>query len=109
MLGMADAAVWLERVEAWRASGLTAVEFAAGEGFAASTLRSWSWRLAKKGRTGAAAPGFVRLVPRKSGTAPDSAVLTIEVGGARVLVGAGFDRAALREVIELLQGVGSAR
>jgi len=35
------AAKWTERVRSWRASGASAASFAAGQGFAASTLRWW--------------------------------------------------------------------
>jgi hypothetical protein len=103
---MADATVWSERVDAWRASGKTAVDFAAGRGFTAGTLRQWASRLGKK-RAGKSSPSaFVQLVPRRrragdEGSAPPG-VVTIEVGGARVIVHAGFDRGALRDVLAVL-------
>lgn len=107
---MADAKVWAQRVKAWRASGMTAADFVDGAEYAESTLRYWAWRLAKAVPTPKAPPRFVRLVPRReaapsSGRPPVEAApaVTIELGGARVTVGVGFDRAALRDLLGLLR------
>src|SRR5262245_19368294 len=43
----ADRATWARRVEAWKASELTAQQFAAREGLNANTLRGWRSRLAR--------------------------------------------------------------
>jgi hypothetical protein len=84
---------WAQRVAEWRASGQTAGEFAAGRGFAASTLRWWSSRLGRQ------TPGWVRVVASK--VAPRGAgSVELEVGAVRVHVRAGFDRALLAEVLE---------
>ena len=87
---------WAQRVAEWRASGQTAHEFASGRGFAGSTLRWWSSRLGRQ------TPGFVRVVaasdaPRGAGS------IELEVGKVRVHVRAGFDRALLAEVLEVLR------
>jgi hypothetical protein len=42
-------ATWRSRVAAWRASGKTAEEFSASQGFAVGTLRWWSSRLRREG------------------------------------------------------------
>jgi hypothetical protein len=91
-------AKWAERVRAWRASGETAQEYAVRHGFAASTLHVWSSRLQST-----EAPRFLRLVP-KTTDSPPSPEVVVEVGGARVRVGAGFDRALLADVVRALVG-----
>lgn len=92
---------WAQRVAEWRASGQTAGEFAAGRGFAASTLRWWSSRLRRQ------TPGLVRVVaasdsPRGAGSRGAGSI-ELEVGEVRVHVRAGFDRALLAEVLEVLR------
>src|SRR5215218_3845912 len=37
--------VWTKRVDRWRASGLTADEFASEVGIKSNTLKHWSWLL----------------------------------------------------------------
>lgn len=47
---MTDArTIWKQRVTSWRASGETAERFAAGRGFAASTLKWWASKLRNDG------------------------------------------------------------
>lgn len=91
---MANANTWAKRVAEWRASGEGATSFAAGRGFAPSTLRWWASRLSR------GEVGLVRVV-----TAPSvvGTPIAIEVAGARVLVSAGFDRTTLAEVIGVLR------
>ena len=100
-------------MEAWRASGKTAAEFVAGKGFAEGTLRHWAWRLRKTAAAPSETPaGFVRLVTRGGASAPSPGVssatgatgeVTVELCGGRVTVAPGFDRATLREVLEVLR------
>lgn len=100
--GMSDTTVWAKRVAAWRASGLTAGEFAEGRGFAEGTLRWWAWRLGRSADTRkGAAPRMVKLVARRSEPSSTSA-LTIEVNGARVTVPGGVDRETLSSVLAAL-------
>src|SRR5258708_7066869 len=89
-------AKWAARVREWRASGETALEYASRHGFAASTLHGWSSRLPPT-----EAPGFLRLVPKTPEASP-SADIVVEVGAARVRVGAGFDRGLLADVVRAL-------
>ena len=98
---MATSETWAKRVAAWRASGKPTDEYATGRGFAGSTLRWWASRL---GRRQAA---FVRVVSAREPGTRDGGV-ELEVGGVRVLVRAGFDRATLAEVLELLRAGGSS-
>jgi transposase len=91
-------ALWRGRVEAWRESGVTAEEFTKGREYAAATLRWWSSRLGR-----APATRFVRLVPKASVPAP-ARELVVEIGGARIVVGPGFDAALLADVVRALAG-----
>jgi hypothetical protein len=83
-------------VDGWRASGVTAAEYSRRGGFSEGTLRYWAWRLGREARA------FVRVVREGTSTTPTS-VITIEVGDARVLVPAAFDRGALRDVLAVLR------
>ena len=94
---MADRATWSKRVEAWRASGLKAAEFASRGGFAERTLRWWAWRLERESRA------FVRVVRTDSPRAVEGGPLVIEIGDARVVVSTRFDRALLRDVLAALR------
>jgi hypothetical protein len=87
---------WAERVRAWRASGQEASAFAAGKGYAASTLRWWSSRLGRE--------ELVRIVPviARASSPEARGEVVVEVGGARVRVTSGFDGALLAEVVRAL-------
>ena len=91
---MASSETWARRVAAWRASGQTADTFAAGRGFAGSTLPWWASHL---GRQKAA---LVRVVPTRDVERATS--IEVHVGAARVVVRRGFDRALLASVVEAL-------
>ena len=83
---------------AWRASGLSAPEYARRTRLSASTLRYWAWKLGREEE------GFVRV--RTAAPAPEPArdALVLEVGGVRVVVGRDFDREALAQLLEVLRG-----
>jgi hypothetical protein len=107
---MADAATWKRRTAEWRASGLTAREFARRGGFAPATLTWWAWRLRSRSDEAAArcdnrgavhAVEFARVV-RFSAPEPESPV-EIEVGAATVRVRRGVDRATLDLVLDALE------
>ncbi len=104
---------WAARVAEWRASGLTAPAFCVGRGFTAGGLRHWAHVLKKRGvavdagRAGAPPPVRLVRVERSSITSTPSAPLTIELGGARVTVPAGFDAATLGAVVDLLRAPGT--
>lgn len=91
---MASSEIWDKRVAAWRASGKTADEYAAGRGFAGSTLRWWASHLGRR------TPAIVQVV--RTAPARDAA-LELSVGDVRVPVRAGFDRALLADVLEVLR------
>lgn len=90
---------WAERVERWRASGLTAREFAAREGINRRTLTYWSWKLGRERR---ARPAFIEVEP----PAPPQDQGCIEIvvrDSVRVRVSGAFDPAVLQRVIAALE------
>jgi len=94
---------WQERVLAWKASGKSCEEFAQGQGFAAITLQQWGFRLRKKEREARAEPVVLARVIRADVTAhAGTATMVVDVGGARIEVRPGFDRALLRELVAVL-------
>src|SRR4051812_3966007 len=102
-------ATWRSRVAAWRASGKTAEEFSAGQGFAVGTLRWWSSRLGREGTQPPAATSAIRLAkvvrshePAVFVTPMRRGAIIIEMHDAqvRVVVEAGVDRATLATVLE---------
>ena len=109
---MANDQTWDARVAEWKTSGLTALEFCAGRDFAAGTLRYQAQQLKRRQRAKAVASASVppvriarveRSEPPMSPVTPSPhAVLTIEVGRARVAVPAGFDAATVRTVLDAL-------
>lgn len=96
---------------AWRTSGQSAQKFAEGRDYTVHMLRYWAGRVKEE----AAAEPSIRLArvvrtsagaaPLPSATArqPTGAALVLEVGGARVQVPVGFERATLRAVLEVLR------
>jgi hypothetical protein len=100
---------WSERVQAWRASGKTADEYASAFEFQASTLRYWASRLKTES---AEKPAVIaRVVRRQSralvvegGDAGVQAEVEVAVGVARIIVRRGFDAELLRQVAAALGG-----
>jgi len=103
---------WSERVREWRSGGQSAHEYAQGRGFAGSTLSWWASRLGRRGATdstgdGATAskrPSGVRMARVVTPSRRREPTLTVRVGVAQVEVRAGFDRALLRELVDVLGG-----
>ena len=93
---------WQKRVARWRASGETAEVFSAREGFAASTLRWWSSKLARE-KAAPAAVGMVQLirVPAAPLSRSSSGAVVIDLveSRARITVEAGVDGATLKAVL----------
>jgi hypothetical protein len=106
---MSDQGLWARRVTEWKASGLPSTTFTEGRGYSASALRYWAKRLEREATPRAAAPAapvrIARLV--RDDVAPDpGGTITVEVGRVRLTVGRGFDRATLRDVLEVLAELG---
>ncbi len=96
----------MARLEAWRDSGLTAPEFAAGKDFTASGLRFWKSRVQRS--VGRKADVRIARVVRSGPGAPpvegggEVTAIVVEVGRMRVQVRRGFEVQELRQVLELL-------
>ena len=108
---MADPNTWAERVAAWHASGLSANAFARDKGYSASALYYWLRRLEEQpAPVKTSASSMLARVVRTPTPAATSTPATstridgivIEFAGARIVVGAGFDRAVLAAVLDVL-------
>lgn len=113
---MEDAKSWAERISAWRASGLTAKQFAEGKPYSAQQIWNWSWRLGKaqsrqrkrqaisstRGKTSGAASAGIRLARVVAVRPAEQATsgLVVEVRGIRISVPAGFDRQTFSAVLD---------
>jgi len=114
---------WAERVVAWRASGLTSMEFSAGREFTAGGLRHWAYLLKRRASSSGAPPARARpalriarverLQPTPARPAEASGLpaapasvappaLMIELGSSRLSVPAGFDVTTLEVVLSAL-------
>jgi hypothetical protein len=113
-MARSSAAEWAERVSAWRSSGLTSKEFCRGREFNSQTLLWWSSQLlrgkVRVSKESNPRVALARVVTRAS-VVEGRTVIRIEVGGARVEVAAGADRATLTAVLESLRDAptGAAR
>ncbi len=104
---------------AWRASGLNAKEFTAGQPFSAQQLWNWSYRLR---RASSASPNpvtepptathavkkSVRLarvvrVAASAPSVPPTMGLVVEWHGARIAVPPAFDRATFSTVLDTIE------
>lgn len=100
---------WVERVHAWRKSGLTAVEFSAGCDFSAGGLRHWAYRLKNRGlpaaERAAKQPATKRRavrVARVERIVAETAALVVEIGPARLYVPSDADAATVRITLAAL-------
>lgn len=103
---------WAKRVERWKDSGLTAKEFASELGINAGTLQQWKYQFEgerrgtrKAGTRGGdkRAGAGVRFVELATPVTSPGASLEVHVGSYRVVVPAGFDAAALKQVLAVLE------
>ncbi len=100
---------WARRVRRWKASGLSAKDFAEGEDFRAKTLSWWASELKRRERDGkpswqkSKSPKLARVVRKAEAQAPSTGVV-VRLGGAEVLVAPGTDRKLLGDVVEVLRG-----
>jgi len=108
----ADRDEWRRRVERWKDSGLTAKEFAAEMGLNAGTLQFWHYKL--KGSERPARPprpkhpseailSSLVEVRAPTGAAVDHRFEIELSNGRRVRVAAGFEPAALRTLLAVLE------
>jgi hypothetical protein len=114
---MANATIWRKRIAAWRASGMTALEFAQARSLSAQQIWNWSWRL-RRDELAACGPRraaksikhaatkcvrlarVVRVATEPPPVSPSPVGLVVELCGVRIAVPAGFDRATFSAVLE---------
>ncbi len=103
-MGRDARATWAKRVERWRASRLSAGQFAAEIGVNARTLTYWKWKL---GRPESRRAEFVEVTPTSAAPpcATPSEQLEVVLGGGVVIrVPERFDADELRRVVAALGG-----
>lgn len=111
-MGRDTRATWAKRVGAWKASRLTAKEFAAKHDLRAGTLAWWAWRLGTARRGGKSTEIAVRreraavepltFVEMTSSLAQEPLEIVLR-NELRVRVFASFDEAALVRVLDVLE------
>ena len=90
---------WATRIAEWRASGLTAREFARREGINESTLRWWSSRLGRLAKSAAVSPlTFVEM----TGAVRPEPIDIVLTSGVRLRVPQDFDAAAFERLLGAL-------
>ena len=114
--------VWRQRVEEWRASGLTADEFGKTRGFQGGALRHWASALKMtkpRRRKRDTEPGSLRRLQlarvvrvrqeEKAATLgrDQAGGLELVVGRVRIGVQPGFDRTTLGAVLDVIEGWGA--
>jgi hypothetical protein len=101
---------WRRHVASWRASGLTADEFAAAHGVKAATLRWWASQLKREERSDDAPSVRMARVIRAPAppVARGAVIVDVPEVRARVTVEAGVERATLDVVFGAL-GIGGAQ
>jgi hypothetical protein len=101
---------WAERVRAWRDSGMTAEQYATGQGFSGKTLQWWGGELARRSRETTRSKSKVAMarVVRPGELIAEhveETPIAIVVGEFRVAIGRGFDASVLREILRVLAEV----
>ena len=91
-------------VAEYESSGLNRSEFCRERGIALSTLGRYRRRQEKPAPSGSTALLAVEVSPAPFG-ATGSALGVVLGGGRRIEVGRGFDPAALRQLVRVLEGV----
>jgi hypothetical protein len=99
----ARATEWVERVRAWRESGQSAEEFAAGKDFTERTLMWWAGEFDRRSRSKGAVK-LARVVGRaeRDESVALSESVMLSVAGVSICVRLGFDAELLRQVIRAL-------
>lgn len=84
----------------WRASGLSARDFAREHGVNSASLRNWAWRLGRERRARDSSPALevIEVVTRPAGEPLE----IVTGGGLRIRVPAAFDEEALRRLLAVV-------
>ncbi len=101
---------WQERIARWRGSGLSVRQFCQREGLSEPSFYAWRRVLSQRGKSEGARPSgtshrsdFVPVHVLERSPRKASMIEIVLPRGRRVRVGPGFDRAALEQVLEILQ------
>jgi hypothetical protein len=100
-----DERFWRERVERWRASGLSAGEFATREGLRVERLSFWKRRLRASSAMAVAGVSFAKVTVQP--VVPEAAPEPLEVvlrTGHMIRVRARFDESVLLRLVTVLGG-----
>ncbi len=92
--------VWAERVARWKASGLSAEEFARRHKVAEASLKWWKWKLGSSSKKQAMSPLTFVEMTHGSSREPFEVVLASDV---RIRVPASFDERALARLLDVLE------
>jgi len=95
---------WSRIIREHRASGQTVAAFCAERSIPASSFFPWRRRLAEAGEDGSAV--FVEAKVGADDRQGEQGVTIVLAGGRRIMVGPGFDRRVLLEVIDALESGG---
>ena len=105
---MTRASEWAARVAAWRASGMSGPEYCKDREYTSKTLQWWASKLRHQSKPVHRSSGpieavrLARVVRIASAPALASSNVVVQVGGARVEVSNGTDRATLAVVFQAL-------
>lgn len=98
-MARASREVWTKRVAQWKASGLTASDFARRHKLVEGSLKWWSWQLGAARKKAAMSPlTFVEMT-----SAVQREAIELVVGAIQIRVPSDFDEAALGKVLDVIE------
>jgi hypothetical protein len=97
---------WQQAVTRWRASGLSAAQFAKREGVRGGTLLWWSSQLGSGTRAehGSSVPVPIEIAVDEVMTQPASRLVEVAVGGAVIRCAVGTDPEYMAALVRALRG-----
>jgi hypothetical protein len=101
MAARRSAAEWRALVSAWQRSEMSAAEFGRKHGVNGQRLAWWRWKLAAEPAMPALAP--VEVITESTPDERPGGALDLHVAGKVLVIPAGFDEAALRRLLAVLE------
>ena len=99
------ASFWGETLEDWRRSGLKQSDYQRQHGLTKNAFTYWKLKLLGSARSEARLVAVPRVAVGQGGAGSNAGGISIRVGGRYVVeVGKGFERSALSQVLEVLEG-----